>query len=129
MEKTLKNIEIINAINALYKLFELELPSKVNWILMKNSKKLNSSYNDYEEVRKKLIDDCVQKNDNGEPIEINKTFKFIDGKEKVFTEKISELLNMEDTIDIHLIKLAELDDMKLKGSLLIPIEFMIDDTE
>lgn len=129
MEKTLKNFEIINAINALYRLFELELPSKVNWAFMKNFKKLNSSYGDYDEVRKKLIADCVQKNDEGEPIEINKKFKFIEGKENIFNEKVAELLNLEDTIDIHVIKLSELDGVKIKGNLLSLIEFMIDDTE
>lgn len=129
MEKTLKNYEIINAISALYKFFELELSSKANWIFMKNAKKLNSAYNDYEEMRKKIIDECVQKNDNGEPIEIGSKYKFIDGKEEVFNKKIEELLNLEDTIDVHILKFAELEDLKVKGNLFLPIEFMIDDSE
>lgn len=129
MEKILKNIDIINALGSINELIKVDLPIKVSWALTKNMKKLITSLNDYDEAEKKLINEYAEKDDNDETILVDNKFKILEGKEGVFIEKKTKLLDLEDILDIHLIKISELDGFNIKGSLLYPIQFMIDDSE
>ena len=134
------NIEIINALSAIKELMEIKLPSNVSWNLTKNMKKLIPAFNDFDEAEKKLIEEYAVKDDKGNikfvgenQFKINRIEKrlgqIIEGKEDEFINKKNELMQFEDTIDIHMIKFSDLSKVEVKGTTLFSLEFLIDDDE
>jgi hypothetical protein len=130
MDVTLKNIEIVNAMQSIGELLLLEdLTTKVNWNLSKNFKKLQSSFKTFSECEQELLKKHALKNEDGSlKTDEDGEAKFAPKMKVEYFEKRSELLNCEDTIDILSIKLSDLPDKIGKGVNLLNLDFMIDDS-
>jgi len=131
LDKILKNIEIINAVKSISELLQLEdLPTRINWILSKNLRKLQSSDETYSKCEIELLNKYVLRDDenkirqdeNGNP-------KFAPKMKDEYMKRLNELVECEDTICVHVIKLSDLPEKLGKGVNLFNIDFMIDDSE
>lgn len=131
MEIKLKNYETISAINAIQELMSSKLPSKVSWNLSKNFRKLNETISDFNECEKSLIKQYAIKDSTGEiKLDERQQFAIIPEHISKFNKERNELLNCDDTIDIHIIKLSDLANVEVSPTAFYGLEFMIeDDTE
>lgn len=133
MEKTLTNIQIINAMQSIGEMLQLEdLSTKVNYNLNKNLMKLEDLLKTYNKCNKELLDKYAIKNEDGsyKTDEDTNEVKFAPNNKKEYITKRDELLSCEEQVDIHNIKLSSLPDNIGKGNKLYNIMFMIeDDTE
>lgn len=130
MQTTLKNIEIINALQAISELMEIKLPTKVGWNLNKNARKLTTAISDYDKFEKELIQEFAEKNNDGS-IKVNDKSQWTIPKENVaeFSKRKSELLEQTDSLDLLCVKLSDLERYEIKGSTLFSLDFMIDDLD
>lgn len=133
MEVTLTNIKIINAIQSIGEMLQLEdLSTKVNYNLNKNLMSFENALKAYNKCNEELLDKYAIKNEDGSlKIDENTNeIKFAPNNKKEYITKRDELLECEEQVDIHTIKLSSLPDNIGKGIKLYNIMFMIeDDTE
>jgi len=128
MEIKLKNYEIISAINSMQEIMSVKLPSKVSWNLSKNFKKLSEAIKDFNDFQYELLKQYAIKNQNGEvEFDENQQFKIIPEYVSNFNKERNDLLNFEDTLTIHIIKLSDLENIEVSTTALYGLDFMIDD--
>jgi len=112
----MKNMEIINNINALNVLIEkdMALPVKVGYAINRNLKKLMAEYSIFEEERKKIVPTDYEKKTEEEKKEID--------------VKFNELANIEVDVEIYKIRLDDFgtcDSLSARDMLIL--DFMIED--
>lgn len=131
MEIKLKNYEIISAINSMQEIMNTKLPSKTSWNLSKNFKKLDEAIKDFNEFQYELLKQYAIKEANGEiKFDENQQFTIIPEYKTKFNKERNDLLNFEDTLSIHSIKLSDLENVDISPTTLYGLDFMIeDDTE
>lgn len=130
---TLTNIQIINAMQSIGEMLQLEdLSTKVNYNLNKNLITFENVLKTYNKCNKELLDKYAIKNEDGsyKIDEDTNEVKFAPNNKKEYIAKRDELLDCEEQVDIHTIKLSSLPDNIGKGNKLYNLMFMIeDDTE
>jgi hypothetical protein len=128
-EVTLKNIELIGAMQSINELLELDdLSTKVNYNLTKNYMKYEQSLKTYTKCEQELLNKYAIKDESGNfKIDENGEPKFAPNNRIEYFKKRDELLSVEDTIDILNIKISLLPEKIGKGKKLRNIMFMIDD--
>jgi len=124
------NFQLANSMKPLAELLKMPLPVKTAFRLNVNRKKLASLIETYEEARKKIADEHVLKDEAGTPIPaINpETKEEIKGHFAVDTEfhkLLTELLNIENEVEISLIKIDDLGNIELKTTDLAILDWLI----
>jgi len=132
MQITLKNIEIINAIQSIGELIDLVLPFQTSWDITKNAKKIESIFKIYAECEQNLIQKYAIKDENGGVrTDEHNQYKIAPKLVTEFNDKRNELLNCENEIDIKIIKFTDLIDEenknKIKPAALYNLYFMIEE--
>lgn len=128
MDMKIKNSVILNSTTALKELMDCpDIPIKVSFKLIKNVKKIDEALETYNAANKKILEKYGEKRDDG-----NLNFDK-DGNIKIinidkYVEDRNELLEMENDIDIDVIKVEEFTIDRIKPSLLLAIDYMIDFT-
>ena len=129
----LTNMQIINAMQSIGEMLQLEdLSTKVNYNLNKNLITLENTLKTYNKCNKELLDKYAIKNEDGsyKIDEDTNEVKFAPNNKREYITKRDELLDCEEQVDIHTIKLSSLPDNIGKGNKLYNLMFMIeDDTE
>lgn len=122
----MKNIQIIEHLNALGNFTKEKLPVKLSFAIVRNTNMLKQVYSDFEHERNKLLDSYNIKDKDGEPawiktgnIEIEKS------KIKNWTEDVEELLNIDVNIDVYKISISAFENLDLSTKDIEAIEFMI----
>lgn len=128
MVMKIKNKIVLGSTEALKELMENpDIPIKTSFKLIKNVKKIDLILESCNEANKKLLEKYGEKNEDG-------TLK-IDEKSNAkipleymndYLRERNELLETENDIDIDVITIEELAIEKLKPSILMAIDFMID---
>lgn len=123
----LKNYQIVSAMEAIQKLMQEKLSTKVSWNLTKNFRKLSEPMADITAIEQKLVQQYGVKDEDGSVVSNNGSFKLKDEYVEEFNKQRVELFNCENEIDIHMIKLSDLSKSELSGEVLLALEFMIED--
>lgn len=132
MQKTFKNVEIINVIPALEELSQIKLPIKASWNLSKNLKKIQEIFADINKCQQELIKEYSIKDEQGNVKSYeNNMFKIVPSKVDEFNLKMNELLDCENEVDILPIKLDlsyfDNKDISITSSALYSLEFMLEE--
>lgn len=105
-----------------------DLDIKVSWNIMKNVEKLENVVKRYSTLEKELVEKYALKDDDGNiKLDDNNQPKFPPRTE--FYKKQNELLECEETIDVNVIKLSDLNGSGLSPATLYNFKFMIDESE
>jgi len=135
MEITLKNIDILNKLEALKELAQTRMPGKPSWNITKNIKKIEALFKTYVDCEKNLIEQYATKDKNGNvEYDENNQPKFTSENLEKYKKCRQELLECEETIDIIQVKISDLfedEDIKpaIKPAIFLTLDFMfIDDT-
>ena len=88
----MKNIEIINQINAMEVLADLSLPVRMTYAIQKNLKKLEVEYQDYYQILAEI--EKKYKDEEG---------KIINDKSTEYGKELGELLSIEVDIEFHML--------------------------
>ena len=120
----LSNERLVNSVGVLSKLTNLELPIKLSYAFSKNITKIDAELKAYNMEREKLLNKYGEKDEEGklklsEKGEVN----ILDMEN--FNKEITELLQCEGEIDIHLIDLESINtDIKITPGELMIIDYM-----
>lgn len=123
-----KNFEIYAIANGLLSAFgEAEstqkLPIKLSFTIKKNTAKFQSIAEQIEKSRVELIQKYGEQTEDG-------GFKIKSENEAEANKEFTELMNLEDNIDVHKININSLsDDIELTNAQMDAIMFMIEDGE
>lgn len=111
---------LLNEANSLYTILsaftEQKLPIKLSYKLMKILSSLEPELDFYRTQFQNLIQECAEKDDEGNFVYTDEThdnIKIIPSKTKEFTDQYQELFNMEIEIDDFNFTLDELDNLSL----------------
>lgn len=127
MEK-ITNRKILADINVLTNLAQQRLPVKLGFAIAKNLNKIESILNVYNKERDKIIDKYCSKDKNGDRIiKEDNTYSIAAKVKKNFNQESEELLDIENEIEIHKVKLNSFDDAELSIAELQAIEYMIEE--
>lgn len=130
MKIKLSNEKLLNTTGALQYLNNTKLPVKLAYAIRKNIQKINNEIKFYEEERQKLINLYGEKDKEGN-LKVDKNNNIPIKKEflEEWNREISELLSIENEIDIHMIKLDVLlnSNCELSPAELNFIDFMIEE--
>ena len=107
---------------------QYELPVKTGWILTKNMKNFEAVLKSIAEFEQELVkkyalideDENIRYDENGQP-------KIAPANKESFSREHSELLMCENTVEIIKIKYLDIEDCKIKSSLLFDLDFMFED--
>lgn len=124
MKMKLTNERIVNTINVLGKLNNTALPVRVAYAVSKNIDKIERELKAYNIEKSKLLDKYAEKNKNGEIIIENGHFKIKEECAENWNREIRELLEIENEVEIHMIKLDDLLNLDYSIS---PAEFSLID--
>lgn len=107
----IKNIEIIQTLNALHELSTVELPVRLAYAIKKNHRKLITEYTDYEEQL-----NALREKHNG------------DEKSMEYGKELRELLDIEVDVDFYKISedVFESGDFTITTQQLSNLDFMIE---
>lgn len=118
----LKNSQIINAVDALNKLSEANLPIRQAYNLSKTLTSIKRMAKAIYAERDKLIIKYGEEQEDGNH---SITAENVEGKAK-FIEDYSVVLDMEEEVDVRKLSLDDLDGVMISANDLENIEFMID---
>lgn len=102
------NQEIITHLNSLNEFTKDKIPVKLSYAIAKNIKTMLSEYKIFSEQRNNIMEECKD-----DPDEQNK--------------KLSELLNIDVNIDIHMVDFSDIEGIELSVKDASTIEFMVND--
>ncbi|WP_302653772.1 DUF1617 family protein [uncultured Clostridium sp.] len=126
----LSNEKILNTINVLGNLNNTQLPIKLAYAISKNINKIDIELKTYNDEKVKLINKYAEKDKEGKVISDEHGHIIIEEKHKEdWNNDISELLSIENEIDIHKIQLDDLlnANYNISPAELSMIDFMIED--
>lgn len=126
----LSNEKILNTINVLGNLNNIQLPIKLAYAISKNINKIDIELKTYNDEKVKLINKYAEKDKEGKVISNEHGHIIIEEKHKEdWNNDISELLSIENEIDIHKIQLDDLlnANYNISPAELSMIDFMIED--
>lgn len=128
MEKRMKHAEAIESLNSLKNILgrEEKYPVAFSFAISKNMKALQAAESDFLEARNKLLDEYNAKDEDGNPLYL-KTGKIEIAKEhEVEWEKaVRELLDIEITVPVHMVDIANLEGLDIEASVLYACDFML----
>lgn len=130
MKIKLSNERIVNTINVLEELSNAKLPVRVAYSIAKNINKINTELEVYNKEKAKLINKYAKKDNEGKLKTDEKgNIILIEKNIQDWNNDISELLAIENEIDIHMINLDDLlnSNYNISPSDLSVIDFMIND--
>jgi hypothetical protein len=115
--------EVVNGLDSINNIATLKLPVFTSFKISLFLKNINPIIDTYEQERNKLIKEC------GVPVvEDGKetgNYTFPDGKAAEFNEKIKDVLEADLGVAVPEIKIADLGDIQIEPSKLIPIMWLI----
>ncbi|MDP4144482.1 MAG: hypothetical protein Q8936_08380 [Bacillota bacterium] len=124
----LSNQRILEDIQKLGEIAQKQLPVKVSYAIAKNISKIEAELKIYNNEREKLIDKYAEKDEHGEVIAYeNGQVKFKKGCLKAWHNDISDLLTIENEIDIHKFRIDELNGINISPAEIKTIEYMIEE--
>lgn len=126
----LSNEKILNTINVLGNLNNTQLNIKLAYAISKNINKIDIELKTYNDEKAKLINKYSEKDKEGNVISDEHGHIIIEEKHKEdWNNDISELLSIENEIDIHKIQLDDLlnANYNISPAELSMIDFMIED--
>lgn len=126
----LSNRSLLNSINVLNKLNQLELPIKVAFIILKNTKAVEKELTNYFEAREKLVKKYAILNEEGNAVpDEYGNLQFEDECVGKWNSDVNELLDLEISIKLQTISIDDLfkSDLSMTPTELSNIEFMIKD--
>lgn len=126
----LSNEKILNTINVLGNLNNTQLNIKLAYAISKNINKIDIELKTYNDEKAKLINKYAEKDKEGNVISDEHGHIIIEEKHKEdWNNYISELLSIENEIDIHKIQLDDLlnANYNISPAELSMIDFMIED--
>ena len=126
----LSNEKLLNTINVLGNLNNIQLPIKLAYAISKNINKIDIELKTYNDEKVKLINKYAEKDKEGNVISDEHGHIIIEEKHKEdWNNDISELLSIENEIDIHKIQLDDLlnANYNISPAELSMIDFMIED--
>ena len=126
MTVTLTNNEIYNYANGLMEYFsdsEVKFPIKVNFYLQKNKNALTTLAQDIEQERINIIQEY------GKLDEETQQFSIPQEKMTEASEKINDLFNLTQDVNLYKVNLDSFGDMELTANQMQALLFMIEDNE
>lgn len=126
----LSNETILKTVNALRSLNEAQLPIKVAYAISKNINKIECELKAYNTEKTKLIDKYAEKDEEGKlKADEYGNVKIKEKEIEDWNRDITELLSIENEIDIHMIQLNDLlnSNYNISPAELSVIDFMIND--
>lgn len=126
MTVTLTNNEIYNYANSLMEYFsdsEVKFPIKVNFYLQKNKNVLTTLAQDIEQERINIIQEY------GKLDEETQQFSIPQEKMAEASEKINDLFNLTQDVNLYKVNLDSFGDMELTANQMQALLFMIEDNE
>jgi len=129
----ISNKTLLESVGALRQLSDLSLPIKLSFKIAKIIRVSQPFVDAYEEVLKKLQDEYVAKDDEGNP-RINDTDdpsikQLILSDANAFNSAYEELLDASNKLEIEKLKLDEFGGVELKPSLLVQLSWLIEGLE
>lgn len=123
----IKNKTILNSVDSLKELLNYDIPVKTSFKLIKNTKKIDSVLDLYNEANNKLIEKYGDRKESGElDVSPEGNIKISQDKINDYMKEKSDLLEIENDIDIEVIKSDELLLDKVKPSILLALDYMIE---
>ena len=123
----IKNKTILNSVDSLKELLNYDIPVKTSFKLIKNTKKIDSVLDLYNEANNKLIEKYGDRKESGElDVSPEGSIKISQDKINDYMKEKSDLLEIENDIDIEVIKSDELLLDKVKPSILLALDYMIE---
>lgn len=126
----LSNRALLNSINILNKLNQSQLPVKVAFIILKNTKTVDKELVNYFEAREKLVKQYALLNEEGQAIpDEHGNLQFKEGCVEKWNSDINELLDLEVEVEMQTMSTDDLFklDLSMTPNELGIIEFMIED--
>lgn len=121
------NKQIINSIDPLKNLSSKELDVKTSFIIAKNIKAIDAISDIFISEKMKLVKKYGTKDKEGNlKVDDNGTVEIAKGNLKKWNRSLSELLEIENEIDIKTININNL-DVKISAQELLAIDFMIEE--
>ncbi len=130
MKLNLSNEKILNTVDVLGKLNNTQLPIKIAYAISKNINKIECELKAYNTEKAKLIDKYSEKNEEGKlKADEYGNVKIKEKEIEDWNRDITELLSIENEIDIHMIQLDDLlnSNYNISPAELSAIDFMIND--
>lgn len=101
------NREIVFISKGILEIRKKKLPIRIGFALTKNISELSGLSQCYEESRLAIIDKYAEKDENG--VKIVENGKFIFSDQEKLMEEITELLSIENEVNIHKVSIADLE--------------------
>ena len=110
LKMKLTNTQVITFLNGLSELQNKKLPIKVSFSIIKNMKAMETVATAYEAERNKIVEQYAKKDENDNPvIEDNRYIFQNEEAQKSYTSEVTELLEIENDIDIQTVTLDDLE--------------------
>lgn len=123
----ISNRRMLEDINVLKVIAQKQMPIKASYAIAKNLNKIDSELKIYSAERDKLIDKYSQKDENGKvKADANGQIDF-GGYEKEWDKDITELMNIENDIEVHTFKFDELASIQMSPAEIQAIDYMIEE--
>ena len=123
----LSNAVLVNSQQSLSTLSQQSLPIKISYLISKNIVKISDELKIYNEERQKLINKYGKKDENDKLI-VDKNNQVTFGENTASWNKdFSELLSIENEVDIKTFSIDKLDNVTLSPNELMQISYMIEE--
>jgi len=126
-------IDVMNSIESLKVINALELPFKLSYKIAKHIKELDPILTAYQETHKKLIEKFCNKDEEGnvltkkvkDPNDQEVEVYDLDETNEEYQKEYSDLLNVENEVNIEQISINEFEDVDVKPNDVMSIMWML----
>lgn len=115
----LKLLQIVNSIDSLNILIDTKFPAKVSYRIKRIADKLDPIIKTYNDKRNELVKEHGTKDEDSETISVKDPEQI-----KIFAEKLNEILEVEEEVDITPIPSEMLGDTEVEPKHLVDFVFV-----
>lgn len=119
---------VLNILEGLSIITQRKMPAPVTYALLKNIKKLEAEQAYFIKMQDALLEECVERNEDGSPVIVEGTpnkFVLKEDKIKYYNEEYKKIMDIDAEIEIQTVPFSAIANLELSLEEMSALDFML----
>ena len=120
--------EVLSTLEGLSSIAKKKMPATVTYALLKNIKKLEAEQAYFIKMQDTLLDECVERTEDGTPVTVEDApnkFVLKEDKIKYYNEEFKKIMDIDTEIEIQTVPFSAIANLELSLEEMSALDFML----
>ena len=120
--------EVLSTLEGLSSIAKKKMPATVTYALLKNIKKLEAEQAYFIKMQDTLLDECVERTEDGTPVTVEDApnkFVLKEDKIKYYNEEFKKIMDIDAEIEIQTVPFSAIANLELSLEEMSALDFML----